>query len=67
MLIIDTKHCLRCAGCIGVCPELALCLSLTGLQVDQTACTDCGLCIRFCPVLAVSLRDTDEAAEGGRQ
>ncbi len=61
MLVIDEKQCLKCAGCITFCPELALWMSRRRLEVDQSACTACELCVRFCPVLALSLDDQEAA------
>jgi len=55
MLTIDYLHCLSCAGCIGLCPEMALFLDREGLKVKPENCTLCLICIDFCPVLALSM------------
>ncbi len=51
MIIVDGK-CLRCGGCVSVCPADALTLTESGM-VCSDKCTDCGICIRFCPVSAI--------------
>ena len=50
----DKDKCLRCGGCVGVCPTLALDLTEHGLSCDAKKCIDCGKCIQFCPVQALS-------------
>lgn len=55
MIKVDEKKCLRCGGCVGVCPVSALTLTEHGIKCDQK-CTNCGICINFCPVGALSKR-----------
>ena len=53
MVDVDQARCCYCGGCVSLCPEDALRLAGTRLQVSP-ACTDCGLCIPACPVGALS-------------
>ncbi|MGD8736294.1 MAG: geranylgeranyl reductase family protein [Anaerolineae bacterium] len=53
MISVDQARCCYCGGCVSVCPEDALHLAGTHLQVSQ-ACTECGLCLPACPVGALS-------------
>ncbi|MCD6591362.1 MAG: 4Fe-4S binding protein [Candidatus Aenigmarchaeota archaeon] len=53
---IDKNKCLRCGGCVGTCPKLALNLTEHGLVCDPEKCVDCGICVQFCPVGALSLQ-----------
>ena len=51
----DKNKCLRCGGCVGVCPKLALNLTEHGILCDPKKCISCGTCVKFCPVEALSL------------
>jgi ferredoxin len=55
MIQINRKLCLRCSGCVGVCPQSALTLKEHGLECDPEKCISCGICANFCPVGALSL------------
>jgi NAD-dependent dihydropyrimidine dehydrogenase PreA subunit len=62
---IDTEQCLKCALCVGKCPEKAiiavkkvqvdeLVLQLVG--IDEAKCNDCGVCQSeeyWCPAQAI--------------
>ncbi|MFH0859872.1 MAG: 4Fe-4S binding protein [Candidatus Altiarchaeota archaeon] len=52
---VDRQICCYCGGCVGVCPQDALTLEDTSLQVDER-CNDCGICVIFCPVRALSIK-----------
>jgi Na+-translocating ferredoxin:NAD+ oxidoreductase RNF subunit RnfB len=54
-LLLDRDACISCAGCIGMCPDLALDMFGTDLQVFQEECTYCTICVRICPVGALSI------------
>lgn len=58
---INLDKCLYCGGCVGVCPQTALELQETVLNVNPKKCTECGICVRFCPVGALSLEGRKEA------
>jgi ferredoxin len=55
----DKKLCLRCSGCVAVCPKSALNLSEHGIECDPEKCVSCGICVNFCPVGALSVRKGD--------
>jgi Fe-S-cluster-containing hydrogenase component 2 len=57
-LILSREKCISCAGCVGVCPHMALDMYEIELQVFQEKCTYCKICIRFCPVGAFSVEET---------
>ena len=49
---IDEKKCMKCGGCVGVCPVGAM--RLENVPVcDREKCTDCHICVFFCPVGAI--------------
>ena len=50
---IDKSKCMRCGGCVGVCPQNALELLEEGI-VRNDRCTECGICQLFCPMGAIS-------------
>ncbi len=55
MIKADKKLCLRCSGCVGVCPQSALKLTEHGIECDPERCVECGICVSFCPVGALRL------------
>ncbi|MCX6814918.1 MAG: 4Fe-4S binding protein [Candidatus Aenigmarchaeota archaeon] len=54
MIRTDSRKCLRCSGCVGVCPRSALTLTEHGIVCDSR-CNNCKICINFCPVGAIDL------------
>ena len=56
MIEVDRKKCLRCSGCVGVCPVSALTLREHGIECSEE-CTKCRICVNFCPVGAIRLVD----------
>ena len=59
MIRTDAEKCLRCGGCVAVCPVTALDLTEHGIKCSGD-CTDCSICINFCPVGAMMLKDKQE-------
>jgi len=57
----DKDKCLRCGGCVGVCPVAALHLGEHGIECSAK-CTKCSLCVQFCPVGALKLIQTSSGA-----
>lgn len=57
---IDREKCLRCGGCVSVCPVDALELTESGVKIDREKCIECGNCEKICPVGAIKLEDDDE-------
>ncbi len=51
----DRDKCLRCGGCVSVCPQMALDLQEHGIECDPKKCVNCSICVEFCPVEALSL------------
>jgi len=60
VLKIDKRKCLKCGGCVSVCPRGALRLEGDEIICDSDKCVECGICVRFCPVGALSLRGKNE-------
>lgn len=58
MIKPDKRLCLRCSGCVGVCPQSALTLREHGIECDEK-CIKCGICVNFCPVGALRLKRED--------
>jgi ferredoxin len=56
LLNIDRYRCGYCGACVGVCPECALELIETWLEVSDK-CIDCGRCVKICPVGALELKE----------
>jgi len=54
MIKVDKSKCIKCGGCVSVCPKGALELN-DEINCDETKCIECGICIKFCPVGALSL------------
>jgi heterodisulfide reductase subunit A-like polyferredoxin len=49
---VDQNLCLRCGGCVGVCPFDAI-EATDGSVGPNQRCTDCGICGKVCPVGAI--------------
>lgn len=54
MLNINRYKCGYCGACVGICPDEALELVETCLEVNKN-CTDCGTCIYICPMGALRM------------
>jgi Fe-S-cluster-containing hydrogenase component 2 len=52
----DKDKCLRCGGCVSVCPKNALNLSEHGIICDPKLCITCKICVNFCPVAALKAK-----------
>jgi ferredoxin len=51
---INNNKCLRCGGCVSVCPAAALELK-DNIIYDEKLCTLCGICAKACPVEAIKV------------
>jgi ferredoxin len=51
---INSNKCLRCGGCVSVCPVAALELR-DNVIYDVKLCTLCGVCEKACPVEAIKV------------
>jgi len=52
MLTVNRLKCGYCGACVGVCPQNALDLIETWIEVDEN-CNGCRICTRTCPVGAL--------------
>ncbi len=52
---IERKKCLRCGGCVAVCPVDALVLTENGIEIDERRCISCGNCEKLCPVGSITV------------
>ncbi len=53
------EKCLECAGCVGICPCMALDMYGLDLQINHEKCSRCGLCVRACPAGALQMEECD--------
>ena len=60
-LIHDRGVCLACAGCVGICPKMALDMHGLDLQIDSAKCIKCGICTKACPVGALTITEVENA------
>jgi formate hydrogenlyase subunit 6/NADH:ubiquinone oxidoreductase subunit I len=60
-LVHDRKVCLACAGCVGMCPKMALDMYGLELQIDHEKCIRCGICTNACPAGALKITEADNA------
>lgn len=47
------SRCIGCRTCLETCPQDALRLSETGIDIDRRRCDGCGLCVEECPSTAL--------------
>ncbi|MBU5557661.1 MAG: 4Fe-4S binding protein [Candidatus Aenigmatarchaeota archaeon] len=52
---LDKNKCLRCGGCVAVCPVGALELHVHP-EIDTKKCVLCGTCAKACPVSAITVK-----------
>jgi len=64
MIRADKNKCLRCGGCVAVCPRSALKLTEHGISCVRDKCTNCKICVEFCPVGALKLDDKKAGRDG---
>jgi len=53
-MINTDERCLRCGGCVGVCPLSALSLGEHGIACSDK-CNNCKICLNFCPMGAIKM------------
>lgn len=51
---VDGNLCLRCGGCVSVCPFDAI-EATDGKVYPNERCTECGICKKVCPVGAIDV------------
>jgi pyruvate formate lyase activating enzyme len=54
-LFHQAQRCIRCADCVGACPQKAVVLDDT-IQIDRRQCNGCGRCAEACPTRAMTLK-----------
>jgi len=52
MVEIDNNKCTGCAGCIDLCPEIAISMINDVVTINDEICTECGTCVKVCPMNA---------------
>ena len=65
---LSCGHCFDCGSCRDVCPEDAIIIA--GSDIDVEKCTTCKLCIKECPCGAIGIaprRETRADRNGGKQ
>ncbi|MFB6076255.1 MAG: DUF362 domain-containing protein [Candidatus Aenigmatarchaeota archaeon] len=56
---INNDKCLRCGGCVSVCPTDALNLTEYGIEIDREKCIECSNCEDFCPVGSIKITEEE--------
>ena len=52
MIQIDAEKCVRCGGCVDLCPTTAIYFDNDVVIIDPDICLECETCIKVCPVRA---------------
>ncbi|MEN8117958.1 MAG: glycyl-radical enzyme activating protein [Bacteroidota bacterium] len=47
------SKCIGCLSCVDACPQSALSLQETGIEVDRSKCVGCYTCVDVCPAKAI--------------
>jgi len=50
MINIKVQICDFCGTCVGVCPEDAIILRKSDIEIDREKCINCGRCVLICPL-----------------
>lgn len=58
MIAIDRYRCGYCGACVSVCPNDAIDLIETFIEIDGR-CVDCGICTRACPMGALEIENEE--------
>ncbi len=58
------NRCIGCRTCVATCPQHALELTGTGMQIDRIICTGCSVCVTACPSGAMNLLGARWTAQG---
>lgn len=56
MVVKASDKCVKCGGCVGICPVNALTLKEGKIKCSKD-CIDCGACINLCPAGALKKVD----------
>ena len=54
-LMYAQSKCIVCGTCASVCPEKAIKLYASGIEIDPSLCTSCGKCAGICPTRALEM------------
>jgi pyruvate formate lyase activating enzyme len=54
-LLYTKSLCKLCGNCVNACPENALSLTTTGLEINRSLCSACGLCAAACNTGALEI------------
>ncbi len=50
LIKITPDKCDYCGTCVGVCPEDAIELTDSTIDIDEALCTNCSKCVWVCPI-----------------
>jgi len=56
MAYVITDRCIKCGGCIPVCPVEAITMEKGKVVIDPKKCISCGTCAAVCPVSAPEVK-----------
>ena len=57
MITINSELCTGCAGCIDLCPVIAISMIDDNVIIDNETCTECKICVKVCPMNAPSEKE----------
>jgi len=49
---IDVGKCVKCGGCVDLCPTVAIAFEDDVVIIDPEICLACETCIKVCPMRA---------------
>ncbi len=58
--IVDKNKCVKCGLCWAFCPDIAIKITKTGIEIDYDYCKGCGICALQCPNHSITMQKEEK-------